>query len=72
LRETFVGDDEAQGVRTGHCHGAVRRLFHICHRLPCCWTARGECEGGNQEKEKFCLFHIAYDFYYMGQRQHEG
>ncbi len=21
-------------------------------------AARGECEGGNQEEEKFCLFHI--------------
>jgi len=57
-RDAFVDDDEAQGVRTGHGLGAVRRLFCICHRLPCCWTARGECEGGNQEEEKFCLFHI--------------
>ena len=47
LRETFVGDDEAQGVRIGHCHGAVRRLFCICHRLPCRWTTRGECKGSN-------------------------
>ena len=31
-----------------------------------------EGEGGNQEEEKFCLFHIAYGFYYMGQRQHDG
>ena len=23
-------------------------------------AARGECEGGNQKEEKFCLFHIAY------------
>ena len=29
-------------------------------------TARDECEGGNQEEEKFCMFHIAYVFYYMG------
>lgn len=65
-RDAFVDDDEAQGVRTGHCLSAVRRLFCICHRLPCRWTARGECEGGNQEEEKFCMFHIAYVFYYMG------
>ena len=51
-REAFVGDDEAQGVRTGHGLGAVRRLFCICHRLPCRWTARGECEDANQEEEK--------------------
>ena len=52
-REAFVGDDEAQGVRTGHDLDAVRRLCHICHRLPCRWTARDECEGGYQEEEKF-------------------
>ena len=23
-------------------------------------AARGECEGGNQEEERFCLVHIAY------------
>ena len=72
-RDAFVDDDEAQGVRTGHGLGAVRRLFCICHLLPCRLTARGECEGGNQEEEKFsrgeceggnqeeekfCLFHI--------------
>ena len=57
-RDAFVDDDEAQGVRTGHGLGAVRRLFRICYRLPCRLTARGECEGGNQEEEKFCLFHI--------------
>ena len=57
-RDAFVDDDEAQGVCTGHGLGAVRRLFCICHRLPCRLTARGECEGGNQEEEKFCLFHI--------------
>ena len=45
-REAFVGDDEAQGVRTGQGLSAVRRLFCICHRLPCRLTARGECEGG--------------------------
>ena len=43
---TIVGDDEPQGVCTGHGLGAVRRLFRVCHRLPCRWTARGECEGG--------------------------
>ena len=59
-RDAFVDDDEAQGVRTGHRLGAVRRLFRICHRLLCRWTARGECEGGNQEEEKFCLVHIAF------------
>ena len=58
-RDAFVDDDETQGVRTGHGLGAVRRLFCICHRLPCRWAARGECEGGNQEEEKFCLVHIA-------------
>ena len=57
-RDAFVDDDEAQGVCTGRSLGAVRRLFCICHLLPCRWTTRGECEGGNQEEEKFCLFHI--------------
>ena len=38
LREAFVGDDEAQGVRTGHGLGTVRWLFRICHRLPCRWA----------------------------------
>ena len=71
-RDAFVDDDEAQGVCTGRSLGAVRRLFRICHRLLCRWTTRVECEGGNQEEEKFCLFHIACDFYYMGQRQHKG
>ena len=71
-RDAFVNDDHTQSVRTGHRLGAVRRLFCICHRLPCRWTTRGECEGGYQEEEKFCLFHIACDFYYMGQRQHKG
>ena len=52
-RDAFVDDDEAQGVRTGRSLGAVGRLFRICHRLLCRWTARGECEGGNQEEEKF-------------------
>ena len=56
-RDAFVDDDEAQGVRTGHRLGAVRRLFCICHRLPCRWTARGECECCNQEKDKFCFVH---------------
>ena len=65
-RDAFVDDDEAQGVRTGHRLGAVGRLFRICRRLPCRWAARGECEGGNQEEEKFCLFHIACDFIIWG------
>ena len=56
-RDAFVDDDEAQGVRTGHRLGAVGSLFCIYHRLPCSWTARGECEGGNQEEKKSCLFH---------------
>ena len=29
-------------------------------------AARGECEGGNQEEEKFCLVHIACDFIIWG------
>ena len=45
LREPFVCDDQAQGVHTGHGLGTVRRLFCICHLLPCRLTARGECEG---------------------------
>ena len=57
-RDAFVDDDEAQGVCTGRSLGAVRRLFSFCRRLPCRWTARGECEGGNQEEEKFCLVHF--------------
>ena len=61
LREAFVGDDEAQGVRIGHCHGAVRRLFCICHRLPCRWTTRGECKGSNQEEDKFSCFIISFE-----------
>ena len=56
-RDAFVNDDHTQSVRTGHGLGAVRRLYHICHRLPCRWTARGECEGGNQEEKESCLFH---------------
>ena len=60
LRQVFVGDDEAQGICTGYGLSTVRRLYHICHRLPCRWTTRGECEGGNQEEEKFCLFHFAF------------
>ena len=43
MREAFVGDDEAQGVRTGHRLGAVRRLFRICHRL------RGKAPGDARE-----------------------
>ena len=42
-RDAFVDDDEAQGVCTGRSLGVVRRLFRICYRLPCRWTARGEC-----------------------------
>ena len=56
-RDAFVNDDHTQSVRTGHGLGAVRRLSCIYQRLPCRWAARGECEGGNQEEEKFCLFH---------------
>ena len=63
LRETFVGDEESQGVRIGHCHGAVRRLFRICHRLPCRWTTRGECKGSNQEEDKFSCFIISFERY---------
>ena len=62
LREAFVGDEHTQGVLTGHGLSAVRRLCHICHRLPCCWATRGECEGGNQEEEKFCLFHCVQSY----------
>ncbi len=58
-RDAFVDDDEAQGICTGHCLSAACRLFCICHRLPCRWAARGECEGCNQEEEKFCLVHSA-------------
>ena len=35
----------------------------MCLRVGISWfvaAARGECEGGNQEEEKFCLVHIAY------------
>ena len=28
----------------------------------CRRTARSECEGGNQEEEKFCLFHFVFFF----------
>ena len=56
-RDAFVDDDEAQGVCTGQGLSAVRQLFCICHRLPCRLTARGECEGGNQEEERFCFVH---------------
>ena len=40
LREAFVGDDETQGVRTGHGLGATRRLFRICRRLLCRWLVQ--------------------------------
>ena len=63
-RDAFVDDDEAQGVCTGRSLGAVRRLFCICRRLPCRWTARGECEGGNQEEEKSCLFHLSLNSFH--------
>ncbi len=63
-RDAFVDDDEAQGVCTGQGLSAVRRLFCICHRLPCRLTARGECEGGNQEEEKFCLFHLSLNSFH--------
>ena len=68
-RDAFVDDDEAQGVRTGHGLGAVRRLFCICHRLPCRWAARDECEGGNQEEEKFCLFHLSLNSFHYSLRE---
>ena len=57
-RDAFVGDDHTQSVCTGQGLSAVCRLFCICHRLPCRWTARGECEGGYQEEKKSCLFHF--------------
>ena len=68
-RDAFVDDDEAQSVRTGHGLGAVRRLFCICHRLPCRWTTRGECEGGYQEEEKFCLFHLSLNSFHYSLRE---
>ena len=68
-RDAFVDDDEAQGVCTGRSLGAVRRLFCICHRLPCRWAARGECEGGNQEEEKFCLFHLSLNSFHYSLRE---
>ena len=68
-RDAFVDDDEAQGICTGHCLSAVCRLFCICHRLPCRWTARGECEGGNQEEEKFCLFHLSLNSFHYSLRE---
>ena len=71
-RDAFVDDDEAQGVCTGHSLGAVRRLFCIYHRLPCRWTARGECEGGNQEEEKFCLFHLSLNSFHYSLRGVSG
>ena len=40
----------------------LHSLF-VCLRVGISWfvaAARGECEGGNQEEEKFCLVHIAY------------
>ena len=58
-RDAFVDNDEVQGVRSGHGLGAVRQLLWICHSLPCRWTARGKCEGGNQEEKEFCLFHLS-------------
>ena len=57
-RDAFVNDDHTQSVCTGRSLSAVRRLFCICHRLPCRLTARGECEGGYQEEKKSCLFHF--------------
>jgi len=41
----------------------------VCLRVGISWfvaAARGECEGGNQKEEKFCLFHIACDFIIWG------
>ena len=68
-RDAFVDDDEAQGVCTGQGLSAVRRLFCICHRLPCRWTTRGECEGGYQEEEKFCLFHLSLNSFHYSLRE---
>ena len=47
----------------------VRRLFCICHRLPCRWAARDECEGGYQEEEKFCLFHLSLNSFHYSLRE---
>ena len=61
LREAFVGDDEAQGVHTGQGLSAVRRLFCICHLLPCRWLARGEVESSKHHKSnspEFLLIHF--------------
>ena len=63
---------EVKGVRTGHGFGVVCRLATSSTALPCRWAARGECEGGNQEEEKFCMVHFAYDFIIWGQCQHDG
>jgi len=41
--------------------GSDRRVTYLS--LVSYWfvaAARGECEGGNQEEEKFCLFHFAF------------
>ena len=60
-REAFVDDDEAQGVCTGRSLGVVRRLFFICHRLPCRWLARGEVESSKHHKSnspEFLLIHF--------------
>ena len=60
-RDAFVDDDEAQGVRTGHGLGAVRRLFRICRRLPCRWLARGEGESSKHHKSdspNLLCFHL--------------
>ena len=68
-RDAFVNDDHTQSVRTGHGLGAVHRLFCICHRLPCRWAARGECEGANQEEKEFCLFHLSLNSFHYSLRE---
>ena len=68
-RDAFVNDDHTQSVCTGQGLSAVRRLFCIYHRLPCSWTARGECEGGYQEEEKFCLFHLSLNSFHYSLRE---
>lgn len=71
-RDAFVDDDEAQGVCTGQGLSVFRRLFCICHRLPCRLTARGKCEGGNQEEEKFLLVSFHFICYFCCEITEKG
>ena len=71
-REAFVGDDEAQGVRTGQGLSAVRRLFCICHRLPCRLTARGECEGGQSGGREVLLVSFHFICYFCCEVTEKG